>query len=578
MRVCTTCGQEWPDEIMFCQKDGTALRSAGGPDELIDTVVADRYHIKEKLGEGGMGTVYLGEHVKMGRKSAIKVMSKSMANDPDAIARFNREAANASRINHPNVCAIYDFGETTEGLIYLAMEFIPGESLTQVLDREGALPPRRAAKIITQVADALAAAHELGLVHRDLKPDNVMVTTGRDSADMVKVVDFGIAKAVGTDESQQVTRTGLVVGTPEYMSPEQLSGDQLDGRSDLYSLALVLYRTLTNTLPFQADTAQEIMIKRLTDDPLPLNDAVPEANFPPKLQELIDWGLQRMPGDRCSDAAAFGQKVAAAVSEMSEPAIAPVDTEGATQLIDASPPALKATAQLPETRVSGRSIPPPPKELAETRPSPTPAPRKKTPIPLVATVLGVLAIGIGGVAVMGTRGGNGQPDADAEQPPPGAQQPIAGVTESTVRQPNEGIPSDSADRTSAGGRRTTDAVRRPDSGGAVAAGLDDTSETETGVNPPSDAERRIAPEDAIFELLDRFDQAAPDFVSIRSMAQAYYNRQDVGDRDKADFAHVIAMTHAETGEGSLAITWAQRALRHNPSHSGATVLLQGIRP
>ncbi|HET7040152.1 MAG TPA: serine/threonine-protein kinase, partial [Gemmatimonadales bacterium] len=229
MKLCPACGTEYPDEQKFCPRDGTALRSTAHG-SLIDSVIADRYHIVKKLGEGGMGAVYLGEHVKMGRKSAIKVMSSSMAGDPEAIARFNREAANAARINHPNVCAIYDFGDTPDGLIYLAMEFIEGESLGDVLDREGTLPPARAVSVLRQTADALQAAHDLGIVHRDLKPDNIMLSRGRGGADVVKVVDFGIAKAMSGEQGQQVTRTGLVVGTPEYMSPEQLSGDVLDGR------------------------------------------------------------------------------------------------------------------------------------------------------------------------------------------------------------------------------------------------------------------------------------------------------------------------------------------------------------
>ncbi|MBI4502725.1 MAG: serine/threonine protein kinase, partial [Gemmatimonadetes bacterium] len=204
-------------------------------------IIGGNYHIEKKLGEGGMGAVYLGQHVKMGRKSAIKVMTQSMAHDADAIARFNREATNAARINHPNVCAIYDFGETTDGLIYLAMEFIEGGSLTSIIEEEGALAPQRAARILEQTGNALQAAHDLGIVHRDLKPDNIMITRGRDGSDVVKVVDFGIAKAMSGEEGQKVTKTGLVVGTPEYMSPEQLSGDKLDGRSDIYSLALVLY-------------------------------------------------------------------------------------------------------------------------------------------------------------------------------------------------------------------------------------------------------------------------------------------------------------------------------------------------
>ena len=297
MKVCTSCGSEYPDDQSFCPADGSALKSTSTAADLVGAIVADRYRILEKLGEGGMGTVYLAEHVKMGRMSAIKVISKSLTQDADAIARFNREAANASRINHPNVCAIYDFGETEDGVIYLAMEFIEGESLTDLINREGALAPKRAADIARQTAEALEAAHEFGIVHRDLKPDNIMITKTRAGLDLAKVVDFGIAKAAGGDEKQNVTKTGLVVGTPEYMSPEQLSGDAVDGRSDIYSLALVFFRMLTDTLPFQADTAQEVMIKRLTDEPLKLKEALPEGTFPTTLQHVMDRALQRMPSD-----------------------------------------------------------------------------------------------------------------------------------------------------------------------------------------------------------------------------------------------------------------------------------------
>ena len=203
MKTCPVCGKEYPDTVKFCPVDGSTLRAKNPTADLVGQVVADRYSIIKKLGEGGMGAVYLGEHVKMGRKSAIKVMNPSMANDPDAISRFNREASNASRISHPNVCQIYDFGETPEGIIYLAMEFIEGKALTDVIEHEGALSPPRAAKILRQSADALAAAHDLSIVHRDLKPDNIMIIQAKDGSDVVKVVDFGIAKAVAGDEAGQ---------------------------------------------------------------------------------------------------------------------------------------------------------------------------------------------------------------------------------------------------------------------------------------------------------------------------------------------------------------------------------------
>ena len=193
MRVCPVCSTEYADDVKFCPRDGQTLRSVNPGADLVGQVVADRYHVMKKLGEGGMGRVYLAEHVKMGRRSAIKVMNPSMVHDPDAVARFNREASNASRINHPNVCAIYDFGDTADGLVFLAMEFSEGEPLTDLLIREPVLPIARATNIFLQTAEALQAAHELGIVHRDLKPDNIMLTKGRGGSDAVKVVDFGIA-------------------------------------------------------------------------------------------------------------------------------------------------------------------------------------------------------------------------------------------------------------------------------------------------------------------------------------------------------------------------------------------------
>ncbi|HJS41848.1 MAG TPA: serine/threonine-protein kinase [Gemmatimonadales bacterium] len=339
MKVCPVCSTEYADEIKFCPGDGQTLRSVTPAADLVGQVVADRYHVMKQLGEGGMGRVYLAEHVKMGRRSAIKVMNPSMVHDPDAVARFNREASNASRINHPNVCAIYDFGETADGLVFLAMEFIEGEPLTDLLIRERILPVARAANIFLQTAEALQAAHELGIVHRDLKPENIMLTKGRDGSDTVKVVDFGIAKAIGgTEASQKVTKTGLVMGTPEFMSPEQLSGDNVDGRSDLYSLALVLYQMLSGKLPFEATTVQETMIKRLTEEPAKLTDVRPDLVFPPGLQAVLDSALTRTPAQRYQSVAKFAADVAAVTGRPGRPgrpvARSVPPTEAKTQLID----------------------------------------------------------------------------------------------------------------------------------------------------------------------------------------------------------------------------------------------------
>ena len=364
------------------------LRSAAPASDLVGQVVADRYHVVKKLGEGGMGQVYLAEHVKMGRRSAIKVMNPSMVHDPDAVARFNREASNASRITHPNVCAIYDFGETPDGLIYLAMEFIEGEPLTDLLEREGAISVPRATAIFLQTADALQAAHDLGIVHRDLKPDNIMLSRRKDGGETVKVVDFGIAKAVGGDQAgQKVTKTGLVVGTPEFMSPEQLSGDNLDGRSDLYSLALVFYRMLIGKLPFEATSVQETMIKRLTDEPTTLAEARPDLSFPGGLQPVLDTALARTPMERYQSVAKFAADVAAVTGRPTASAVPA--TQEKTQLLD---PTAGATQ-----RISAKQA------------SPAAVPKKRSFIPIIAGVVVVLAGGGAWVALNGGSKANPNP-------------------------------------------------------------------------------------------------------------------------------------------------------------------------
>jgi serine/threonine-protein kinase len=552
VKLCPTCGTEYGDEQKFCPKDGSALRSTQQGD-LVGSVIAERYHISKKLGEGGMGAVYLGEHVKMGRKSAIKVMSSSMANDAEAIARFNREAMNASRINHPNVCAIYDFGETADGLVYLAMEFIEGGSLGDLLDREGTLSLKRAADILAQTADALQAAHDLGIVHRDLKPDNIMLARGRDGADLVKVVDFGIAKAMSGEEGQQVTKTGLVVGTPEYMSPEQLSGDKLDGRSDTYSLALVFFRMVTGTFPFQAESAQEMMIKRLTDDPLPLGAARPDIVFPTALEQALRHALGRMPSERYTSAVEFARDVQRAVSGMGAAATA-APTEAATQIMSA--PAADATVQLAPTRVGGAAQAPTarpqtakaPTPATPTTPQPVPAPRppakKKPPVAAIAAVVVVLA-GAGGFAAMKVLGNGGGPVT-------GDTTAVPGDTATAVRQdttptrPGGDRPQGGSGETQAGGGRP------PAGGGEQPAGGGEP------VQPPVDV---AAIRSELGVLLDRvMEGASPaDLVRLDAITDDTRLPDDV--RAEAARTAAVAYYDLDAGAGGVNLTRACDRLR-----------------
>lgn len=314
-KICPRCGASYDDGIAFCAKDGARLVRGGVASDLIGTVIAERYRVVSRIGEGGMGQVYLAEHVRMKRKSAIKIMRPSLVGDVEALQRFTREAENASQLSHPNIAAIFDFGETSDGVVYLAMEYIDGESLAAKLDQYVALHPDVAADILGQAADALQAAHDMNMLHRDIKPDNIMLGKRSDGTYMVKLVDFGIARTMDTS-NERLTRTGFAVGTPQYMSPEQLAGDALDARSDQYSLALVAFYALTGKHAFPSESSKESLIARLTARPRTLQDAKQDVMWPPALQDIFDRALSPEPVDRFPSVSEFAHAFAGAISSM----------------------------------------------------------------------------------------------------------------------------------------------------------------------------------------------------------------------------------------------------------------------
>jgi predicted Ser/Thr protein kinase len=299
LKVCPHCGTEYETAARFCPADGTALRPKGS-DSLIGSVLAERYHILKRIGEGGMGRVYLGEHVKMNRQCAIKVMSPSLVNDAESASRFAREASSAARIIHPNVAAVFDYGES-DGLVYLVMEYVDGEPLSRMLAREAPFALERAVDLARQIADGLGAAHELGIVHRDLKPDNILVTRTKSGREVAKVVDFGIAKAMQVGAGEALTRTGLVIGTPEFMSPEQLLGDPIDARSDLYALGCILHLMLTAAPAFDAPTREQMIKRRLSENPPHAQELDP--GIPDSIDRVIMKLLARTPDERYGSAA-----------------------------------------------------------------------------------------------------------------------------------------------------------------------------------------------------------------------------------------------------------------------------------
>ena len=265
MKKCPKCGVEYPDTTTLCPADGVALEQDG--DSLVGTTLAGKYRIDARLNEGGMGTVYKGCHVLMDKTVAIKVLRPSLAADEKIVARFSREARAASRISHPNALTVTDFGEDDSGHVFLVMEFLSGRTLKQLIRDEGPLPLPRVVDITRQIADALNAAHQQGVVHRDLKSDNIMLvdTMGGDHA---KVLDFGIAKINEADGQidTNLTAPNLVIGTPQYMSPEQCAQDsEIDARSDIYSLGVILYEMLVGHVPFSGESPTMVMMKHLQE-------------------------------------------------------------------------------------------------------------------------------------------------------------------------------------------------------------------------------------------------------------------------------------------------------------------------
>ncbi len=307
---CPSCGATYADTAKFCTRDGTRLpvaRAVGAADPparktpppeyatLSGRTIDGRYKIESKLGEGGMSYVYLATDRETGERVAIKVLSPALSTDATSMARLRREADVGQRLEHANICHIKRLGQTAEGMVYIVMPYIEGEVLADRTYRLGKLPLAEVVRYVRDIASALQVAHDLKIVHRDLKPENVIISID----DRAVVMDFGLAKERRAGaELEKLTATGIVLGTPEFMSPEQLRGKPLDGRTDVYALALMTFEMLTGKLPFEGKSQQELMIARLRDAPTPIRRARPDINASSAVEKVLLKGMERDPEHR----------------------------------------------------------------------------------------------------------------------------------------------------------------------------------------------------------------------------------------------------------------------------------------
>lgn len=328
---------------------------AGG--DFIGRTIAGRFHIEALIGEGGMGQVYRARHEQLGRTVCVKVLRPGLQSDPAVLKRFEREARSASRLHHPNSIQVLDFG-VDQGAMYLAMEFVDGCTLRDILRDEFPLPEARICHLVAQVLAALAEAHAAQIVHRDLKPDNIMVSQLREQPDFVKVLDFGIAKILESDDN--LTAADMLCGTPQYMSPEQAGGRKYDGRADLYSIGVILYQLITGDVPFNGRNPLEVLSKSQVQAPMPIHEKRPGAQVSPQLTSLVMRALSKDPDGRPQTAEIFRRELlrigeaAERAQHDSAPAVTPV-----------RPSPVKIPSPVPEptrqmTMLLSDAVPPPP--------------------------------------------------------------------------------------------------------------------------------------------------------------------------------------------------------------------------
>ncbi|HYN85218.1 MAG TPA: protein kinase [Pyrinomonadaceae bacterium] len=476
MKKCPKCGREYEDANTLCPSDGTVLKKEG--DDLIGRTLIGKYRIEEKLSEGGMGAVYRGTHVLMEKTVAVKVLHPALAADDKIVARFTREAKAASRITHPHALVVTDFGEDEEGVVFLVMEYLRGRTLKQIVRHDGPMTLVRAAEIVRQVAGALDAAHSEGVVHRDLKSDNIMLEESQGGGDWAKVLDFGIAKIIEPEGSidPELTAPNLIIGTPQYMSPEQCGqASEIDTRSDIYSLGIIVYEMLAGHVPFTGDSPTAIMMKHIQEPPPSLLEE--RDDLPASVARNVERALAKRPEDRFQTAGALAEALAQSALEKPAAATTAATAAGLASHTDGQTPPgtnrivvttgenvpVRATTneEYEEATVVSARRPRPETSEYESRPAPPPPPPPAAgfnPWKIALPAIAALVIAFGAFYVF--RADDSTPDdgtpplvADPNSQPVESAAPATGDAERTLT-PSAG-PSPLASGSTEGAETTT---------------------------------------------------------------------------------------------------------------------------
>ena len=311
-RFCPKCVKKIPGELENCPECGVRLIASMDGD-LSGSVLDERYDVIESLGKGGMGVVYKARQRIIDRCVALKVLRRELVQDESSVKRFLVEAKAVASLRSPHTITLYDFGISREGLLYFTMELLEGRALTKIIRTEAPLDPERAVGLVLQVCDSLKEAHGKGILHRDLKPDNIYVLPGEGGKEHVKVLDFGIAKMLNEGKEGSITATGMICGTPMYLSPEQATGLSLDGRSDMYSLGIILYEMLAGSPPFEDATPMGILLKQVNQEPAPVSVRNPNVQVPLAIDRFIMRVLSKRPEDRPDTIDAFARQLRSAL-------------------------------------------------------------------------------------------------------------------------------------------------------------------------------------------------------------------------------------------------------------------------